>query len=604
MSPAMAQVNFTTVASAKDMGKSDYVQIQYIVENAKQIENLEPPDFPYFTIVQGPSQSTVMSIVNGAMTQYKAVSYVLQPKHLGKLIIKGATATVDGHQMHSNPVTITVHNTGSSGNSQPPNNFNPLPDPGWPAREQQVDMEEVIKPGENVAEKIKKNFFVRVEVSKKDCYLGEPIVATYKLYSRLRSDSRVMKQPSLNGFSVYDMTDPNDDQSSVEKVNGKNFTVHIIRKAQLIALQAGDITLDPVEIDNDIYFMKLDLKPSSRGDQGIGSLLDRLFDQDQQGTPFTQHLTLDSKPFTVHVKPLPEAQKPADFNGAVGRYTMLASVDSKEIDTGDAAILTVTIKGTGNLPMVNAPIVEWLADMESYDVSSKENINNASVPLGGSKTFTYSFSCTKPGKYILPPVKLSYFDPEANAYKTVQTDPVHIVIHHAGKHKPLPVLTSSATGIAGGWGKNILWIISGILAGALGIYFLMQKKRTVKPTSAAVKTEPLADPAKPVEAPAPVKDPLLESKELFGTGDYGKFYTSVNRTIWKAVSDKLQLPASDLNKSNISAGLRSKGWDDEEIIQLKNLMNECEMKLYTPEYSSADVARTLEEAEVVIGRFG
>src|SRR5207342_1264390 len=121
-----------------------------------------------------------------------------------------------------------------------------------------VDMDDVVRPGENVSDKIRKNFFIKVEVSKTDCYLGEPIVATYKLYARLRSDSRVTRHPSLNGFSVYDMIDPTDDRVSVEKVNGKNFSVHIIRKSQLIPLQAGDVTLDPVELDNNIYFGRAD----------------------------------------------------------------------------------------------------------------------------------------------------------------------------------------------------------------------------------------------------------------------------------------------------------------------------------------------------------
>jgi hypothetical protein len=595
----MAQLSFTTVANTTDMGKNDYVQIQYVIENAKQIENLEPPDFPNFTIVQGPSQSIGTTVYNGVVSQNKSISFVLQPKHPGQFLIKGATATIDGHQMHSDPVAIRVRNVASYGNaqSQPPANFNPLPDPGWPTAEPQVDMEEVIRPGENVADKIKKNFFIRVDVSKKDCYVGEPIVATYKLYSRLRSDSRVMKHPSLNGFSVYDMMDPGDDQTSVEKVNGKNFTVHVIRKAQLIALQSGDITLDPVEIDNEIYFVKQDKNQSSKPSQGLGGLLDRFFDQDPQGVSFSQHLTLDSKPLTVHVKPLPEIGKPADFSGAVGKYSLQASVDSRAIDTGDAAILTVILKGSGNLPMVNAPTVEWPQGMESYDVSSKENINKTSAPLAGSKTYTYSFTCNNPGQYTVPPVRLSYFDPAENAYKTVQSDPVHIQITHSGKRKPAPAMQAPYALIAGGWQKNILWILGVILIGVLGIFFLMQKRKIRQP-NARTKTVSPPVPVQTIEMPAPVViDPLQESKELVETGDYGKFYASVNRAVWKAISDKLKLPASELNKFNISAGLRSQGWDDERILQLKSLLNECEMKLYTPQYSTIDAVRTLQEAE-------
>jgi hypothetical protein len=183
-----AQVNFSAQASTKDMGKTDYVEVQFIVENAKKIENLQPPDFPDFTIVQGPNQSSGMSIVNGAMSQYRGVSYVLQPKKTGTLSIKSASATIDGQAMRTTPIQIIVRNQSmAQGNASPPA-FNPLPDPSWPRAQPPVDMEELVKPGENVADKIKR-IFIKVDVSKTGCYLGSPL-ATYKLYARLRSDSR------------------------------------------------------------------------------------------------------------------------------------------------------------------------------------------------------------------------------------------------------------------------------------------------------------------------------------------------------------------------------------------------------------------------------
>ena len=90
-------------------------------------------------------------------------------------------------------------------------------------------------------------------------------------------------------------------------------------------------------------------------------------------------------------------------------------------------ILSVLVKGTGNLPVINAPADQlarliWNLMMSS----SKENIDKTVAPLGGSKTYTYSFIGTKPGKYILPPVKMSYFDPAAKVYKTIETDPVNM----------------------------------------------------------------------------------------------------------------------------------------------------------------------------------
>ena len=231
-SAANAQVKFTTVVSGKEIGRADYVQVEFIVENAKQIDNLQPPSFPNFRVAEGPIQTSGMSIVNGNTSQYKGVSFVLQPTATGKFTIAGATADVDGKKMKSNAVTIEV-----SASTPPANTPPAVLQPMWPDEPEEISKEYLLKPGESIAEKIRKNLFVKVQASKTTCYAGEPIVVTYKLYSRLRSESRVSKRPSLNGFSVYDMIDPNRDVASVETLNGKQSTVHIIRKAQLIPLQ-------------------------------------------------------------------------------------------------------------------------------------------------------------------------------------------------------------------------------------------------------------------------------------------------------------------------------------------------------------------------------
>src|SRR5882762_9844021 len=110
---ASGQVKFTTVVSSQDIGRGDYLQVEFVIENARQIDQLTPPDFQGFQVVQGPIQSSGMSIVNGNMSQYKSLSFVLQPVKTGKFIIGGASATVDGKHMRSNSVTIIVNATSS-----------------------------------------------------------------------------------------------------------------------------------------------------------------------------------------------------------------------------------------------------------------------------------------------------------------------------------------------------------------------------------------------------------------------------------------------------------------------------------------------------------
>jgi len=606
--PAMAQVNFTTIASSKEIGRNDYVQVEFVVENAQQIEHLAHPAFQDFHIVQGPIQSSGMSVVNGTMSQYKALSFVLQPLKTGKFTIPGATATIDGKQMRSNPVIIVVNANGSSNN---PNNSPPVSLRAWPG-EPEVDREYFLKPGENAAEKIRKNLFVKVDVSKTNCYVGEPIVATYKLYSRLQSESRVTRHPSLNGFSVYDMIDPNNDASSVEKVNGKRFTVHIIRKAQLIPLQSGTIDLDPVEIENTVHFLKNTSGGNKNNNNSSRDIFDDLFDENTQAIPVDEHITLESKPVAISVKALPDEKKPADFNGAVGHFNIQSDIVTKNITAQDAAILKLTVKGDGNLPVVNSPAIQWPAGIENYDASTntKEDIDKTVAPLRGSKTFEYSFIPKQAGNYTIPAIQFSYFDPVSSSYKSIGTPPMSISVasaknNHSSASSAISKNADKETtnNLADFLQEHLEWFFAILILSALAIYLLLQNRR-LKKNHEQAERDVAAKKEIEMAAPSPVvRDPLLLAKRLLEIAEYRGFYTELNRALWNAVADKLNLPSSELNKYNISRQLQALGWKYENTTALRDILNECELKLYTPDYNTENMQSLLQQAESLIGQF-
>lgn len=615
--PAFAQVKFTTIASSKEVGRGEYVQVEFVVENAEQIEHLEHPTFQDFNIVQGPIQSSGMSIVNGSMSQYKALSFVLQPVKTGKFTIQGATATINGKLMHSNTVTIEVTANGSSNNSNnsvQPAVPQPAWPPAWPGEQADVDREYYLKPGENIVDKIKKNLFVKVDVSKKSCYVGEPIVATYKLYSRVQSESRVVKHPSLNGFSVYDMMDPNRDDASVENVNGKPFTVHIIRKTQLIPLQAGTVDLDPVEVENTVHFLKTTGREKRSSGNSAQDLFDDLFNDNIQGVPIEQEITLDSKPVAIDVKPLPDENKPADFNGAVGHFTVQANVENKNLTAQDAATLKVTVKGSGNLSVVNAPAIKWPSDIENYDANTKENIDKTVAPLSGTKTFEYNFIPKQAGDYIIPAIQLSYFDPASNSYKTATAQSLNFTVKAAKVNKPSHVAEVSGqpaedttNGALDFLQDHLEWFFAIIILSGLAAYLWWQNKKLRKiheaEKLAAAERARQEAIAKAELEKVPVRvDHLLLPRQLLEHGDFNGFYRELNRSIWHAVADKINLPASELNKYNITQELRAQGWDEETTALLKDILNECEIKLYTPDYNTQNMQQLLQQAESLINK--
>jgi hypothetical protein len=601
---AFAQLKFTTVVSSNEIGRSDYVQVQFVISNAKQIDQFSPPSFPDFQIVEGPSQSSGMSNINGNISQYQSVSYVIQPTKTGKFTIAGATANVDGKQMRSNPVAINVTTT-SSANARNNNNIQPFFHPIWPDEPQEENKEYVLRPGENISDVIKKNLFVKVQVSKNKCYVGEPIVATYKLYSCLRSESRVTKLPSMNGFSVYDMIDPNKNAPTFETINGKRFTVHIIRKAQLIPLESGTVQLDPVQIDNDVYFVKG--KPRTRHHN---NLLDDFFDNfsdEEAGNMIQQHITLNSKPVEINIEALPEKNKPVDFSGAVGNFNVDAMVENKKIAARDEATLKITVKGSGNLPIINAPQIAWPATIEGYDATAKENVDKTIAPMAGSKTFEYTFSPKRSGDYTIPAIDFSYFDPATGSYKTAKTQALNFYASAENKK------TKSAKNYTSDLAKqdesnsfkiflqdHLEWFFALIILSSVGVYLWKQNvkhKKAEAEKQAAIQLEK----EKPVLTPEEL-DPLLRAKRFLEYTDYKSFYEELNRSAWNVLRDKLQIRSSELNKYNVIKQLKLRGWNEHDIIHLEDILNKCAMNLYTPDPSEINSHQLLQETEGLLSK--
>jgi oxygen tolerance protein BatD len=698
---ASGQVKFTTIASSKEISRGEYLQVEFVVENAKEIEQLNPPDFPGFQVAQGPIQSSGISIINGNTSQYKAVSFVLQPTKTGKFTIQGASAVVDGKKMNSNAVTVTVNNSGTPGSANNNNNNNspfpqsPFSDP-FAGRSADIEREYVLRPGENVNDKIHKNLFVKVQVDKTNCYVGEPIVATYKLYTRLNSESRVTKHPSLNGFSVYDMVDPGSDVSSIEKLNGKPFTVHIIRKTQLIPLQAGSIDLDPVEVQNVVHFVKGGSRQQAGRSSGntLRDLFDQMTDDNMMGPEIEENVTLDTRPVTITVKPLPEENKPAGFNGAVGNFSLQAELTNRSIAARDEATLHLIVKGKGNLPVINAPSVQWPASIEAFDPTTKEDIDKTTVPMSGSKNFDYVFTPRTPGHYTIPAIAFSYFDPSSGTYKKTETAPLDFQVTTATKGPegnaasagPASSHTTGSVSFKKFIEQHLEWIFAVLILSGLAFFLgrqnirLKKSEKTLADTgnpndAAATKgvkgkgelterknanqlneanllkgttpqttasqitvSETDSDRQSELERYMPSEyqkeaekkdntdpnagkhsrqapsfaawpssfgiqtDPLQEAKKLYGAEDYKGFYREVNRALWKAISNKIELRASELNKQEISRQLESRGWDTGSIISLERILNECEMNLYTPAYDAFNMQQLLREAESLLAK--
>ncbi len=597
----LAQVKFSTIVNEKQLGLSDYVQVEYTIENAKSVEKLSPPPFKSFRIIQGPVQSNGVSYLNGTLSQYKSVSYILQPLVTGKILVPGATAIINGKNLRSDAVVIEVEGAGSGRNK-----VNPLPGapPILPSAQDQVEEDYVLRPGETIAEKISKNLMVLGEVNKTTCYEGEPVMATFKLCSRLRSESRVLKRPSLNGFSVYDMVEPEDNTPVVQIINGKAFNVHIIRKSQLFPLQAGTFTIDPVELDNTVRFVKEGGKRSG-GNSPMQRLLDEFMNESARREVEEHTFTLASKPLTITVKPLPAVNRPSAFNGAVGKFTIQADIKDHTVTSGDAIVLHVQIKGNGNFPVINPPALRLPEGMEEFDPVIRENIDKTTYPLSGTKTFDYTFSAKDTGLYKVPPVVFSFFNPREARYETLQSDSFVVRVLPSRKKTNLAkfvvpadrsplverVIDFRSTVI-------LIGIVTAIVIGGMGLY-RWKRKRKVKKEAFTSHQEPLAQQADKITA-TPAGERIEAARMALQAQRTQEFYREVNQAIWEKLSTVLNIPSAELNKSNALSRLRTTDTRADTLSMIESVLNECEIALYTPVHEIRDMQQTLHKAGEIL----
>jgi hypothetical protein len=194
----LAQARFVATVSPGTIGKNEYAQLDLTVVNAASIPRIIPSSLRNFIIVSGPNSTTSISSVNNQTSASYTYSFILRPRKAGKFMISPAAAMVDGKQIFSNPVVLKVTNStkSSGGFTSPYSLMDPFPE--IQPETQYHDF--ILKAGEDVGDKIKKNMFLRTEVNKTSCYAGEPVVATYKLYSRFNSEASITQNPSFNGI--------------------------------------------------------------------------------------------------------------------------------------------------------------------------------------------------------------------------------------------------------------------------------------------------------------------------------------------------------------------------------------------------------------------
>ena len=548
--------------------------------------DLQLPELPGFDILMGPStsQSSSIQIINGKTTQSVSFSYIfiLRAKQEGKFTIRPASIKADGKVYESNELEIQVVK-GQAG-------------------QQSTGTQQQQEPTATATELSKDDLFVKVELDKRNVFRGEQILATVKIYVSPNvpiTNFEDVKLPSYAGFWTQEIDIPNQISFSREVFNNKIYQVGILKKTILFPQQTGKITIDPFEITCSV-------RQQIRRQR---SFFDDFFENYR-----TVSAKVTSKPETITVKELPD--KPAGFYGGVGNLNFSASFDKTTAKANEALTLKVTVSGTGNLRLIEAPKIEFPSDFEVYDPKTNENLRASDSGLNGSKTFEYLIIPRFAGDYTIAPIAFSTFNPATGKFKTETSPEFNLQIEKGDDSQSTTVTSAFSKEDVRFIGKDIRYIkqnqyklqekeasffgslmfwlsyIGSLLIFVI-VFIVYRKKLRENANMQLVRNK---------KANKIARKRLKEAASFLKEQKAEKFYEAILKAFWGYLSDKLSIPAADLNREKASATLSNRQVNDEVIREFINLIDTCEYARYAPSASNNTPEELYNKSLEVMGK--
>ncbi len=570
-----------TVSAKKQVVAGERFQV--VFETNADGRNFQAPSFEGFNVVGGPFTSTSSSIqmVNGSVTRStrNSYTYALQASQEGSYRIGSASLTVNGAKVSSEPFEIkVVADNGSyaaSGGSgatshQEPSNQN------------------------NDASKVSsKDLFLRCIPSKKSVYVGEQVVLTYKLYTKVPVASvSLSKMPAYAGFWTKDISDNSGKlKQSSEYVNGIEYTTAEIQTVVIVPQRTGKLTIDPMTMECIAQIR------SARSNRRSMDPFDAFFNDPFFNSNVTNvQKELSSQSFDIEVKSFPLNGKPDSFMGAVGNYRFSSTIDKPELGTNEAVTLTMTVSGTGNIELLQLPDPVFPPDFEVYD--PKITISTDATPQGitGTKKAEFLAIPRRAGTFTIPPVEFSYFNPNTEVYQTLISEPYELTVRKGkntdeggGVYSPgqedIKYLGSDVRHIMSDGvqlkpkytsffaSSTYFAVLTGLLLIFVALLLILKKHAEMAKDTAANRNR---------KADRVARGRLKNAYQHLKTKDQEKFYVEMSQALWGYIADKLGIERSKLSMETVSASMQSKNMPEELIRQFVDTLNNCEFARFAP----------------------
>ena len=571
-----------------DLGRR--FEVRYEVND--RASDFRGPSFKGLSVLSGPmtSQSTSMSIINGKTSRSSTFgfTYILQADVEGTFNIGGASCTVDGKKITCPGFTITVEKGTQQAQPQQPNAY------GGNSRQQQAYAQPASS--SNIDSK---QLFARASISKSNPYQGEQVILTYKIYTQVSlSQYQIDKLPGNKGFWSEDLSKDGSVKQYSETVNGRNYQVAEIRRGALFGQESGKLTIEPLDLD-----VLAIVQRQRRSTGSIWDLFDDPFFNPTQAVE--KHLSTNS--LTVNVRPLPGGA-PDGFNGAVGKFSAKSGVDTREVRANEAITYRLTISGSGNLMLIDAPKLNFPKVFEVYDPQIDDKISRTNSGISGSRTFEWVLIPRSQGDYEIPAFDFAYFDPSTGKYATSHVDAISVHINK-GDPNAMKNVTSNKSNVKL-LNSDINYIQTGathfetlnqkhgvewwfwtflvlILGGAIVAILLGRRYQAQQQDIAGVRLR---------RATKEARKRLKKAAAHLYTGDDNSFYEEIYKAIWGCLADKYNIELSRLSSDTVHDCLVEKSVPEEQQQRIMKTLQDVYFARFAPGDAATKKQQIYDEA--------
>ena len=323
----------------------------------------------------------------------------------------------------------------------------------------------------------------------------------------------------------------------------------------------------------------------------------------------TRQVSATAETVKLKVKPLPLVNRPDDFKGAVGEFSLDVTVSPKFVQVGEPITLTMKVAGDGNFESVSVPSLRSTEGFRLYDAETQTSVEPGEQTYEGEKTFSMPVVPMDEALKEIPEIRFSYFDTKAREYRTISKGPFPVEVLPETKHRgniglvtgPEPgqrrLIVKPAAGVfplrkpslADFRNRSILFfntpvflVLLPVPALLCGISLLIQRRRDLLGSDVRLQRSQQAMKA--------ARQRLQSAKSAAGD----VYHEKVASALKGFIADKLNLPSASVDAQSANSILAGARVAESTVEDVVACLEECDQGRFAGDGSSGDRGELLE----------